>query len=939
MITFDPPLVELACTVEIALDADLSADPSTWVFEDVTEFTRFADGISVTTGRPDESSRVNPGSGGLTFANGDGRFSRHNPRGAWVGRLSPNTPIRAGVDAGEGLSYIMEQYVNEWPTRWDKRNPDCVVPITTAGIMRRLGRTKAKKSAVRRTILGATTATPLFYWPLEEGGDATSAASGLKGGRPLTSLTPPVFGSTALGAGTAGAADFTKGGTLRGDMAGPDVTPWSGSLLLLVPAVTPDVTNTSLLRVEGGSWIVEARLAAAALTVDIFLDGVLSTTLVGPGSMDDGTAHHVIVTLDQSGADVVATLTVDAVALDTDTISTATASFPRAVTFNGGGEANESGPFVSHASFYSEVFTTDLAQAALGYLLERAPARIQRLCAEESVPFAFSWLYNNFAPVDVGAQLGPQPVGKLLDVCRDAETSDGGVLHERGFGLGYQTLYERYIASPMLRLDFAQSHIAEAPEPADDDQRLVNRWTISMQGGTEATAEQETGPLGTGPSGPGVYDQSDAINVGSANQLLPQASFRVQRDTIDEDRWPSITLNFASIHARGLIPLWTALDFGARVLAINTPAQAAPGGINAIIEGVSQHVSPHDWTAVLNTTPARSYDAYRPWPDLVLGTQQFSNYWPFTFTDDFERVSAPNTWDNGWVLTLDPTYGDPFQYTPGGSFADGHVGVGARGTIIYRRGTVVGDMDTTFQVKRDDVASFAEVMFTLNEDATELIRLPSPTVFYRMWVDPFDPGTGFKGMINTPSGPAPAYSGWPDTGIASSVDTVLIRCKKDGYTCSMKIWTGTLDDEPEDWLVQQTDSDLQFSSAYLYIGFRIYPDVGQTVEIDDLSVQGALSISNIYRIAAGANGLADDYSDVATSFDVTSTRVPWIDSATYPDFFPLIITIAGEPMRVLEIVGTGLTQTFTVQRGLDGWTLPLTAGTHVQLWRPAVIGL
>ncbi len=375
------------------------------------------------------------------------------------------------------------------------------------------------------------------------------------------------------------------------------------------------------------------------------------------------------------------------------------------------------------------------------------------------------------------------------------------------------------------------------------------------------------------------------------------------------------------------------------MLAINTPPQAAPGGINAIIEGVSEHITPFNWTAEINTTPARIYDSYQPWPDAVLGTQQFANYWPFTFVDNFDRTSAPDTWDNDWVLSLDPTFGDPYQYPPGGSYTDGSVAIGARGTIMFRRGTVVGDTDVTFNLKRNDLPSVTEVMFTLNEDATDILHQPNSAVYYRVFVDGSDLTAGYKVWINTPSGPAPGYSSWPDSGIPPSEDTIWVRCKKDGYTCSMKIWIGTLGDEPADWLTQQTDSDLQFFSAYLYIGWRIYPDVGQTVAIDDLTVVGALSISNIYRIAAGANGLASNYSNVATTFDVTSTNVRWIDSATYGDFFPIIITVAGEPMRVLDIAGTGLTQTFTVQRGLDGWTQPLTAGTHVQLWRPAVIGL
>lgn len=96
---------------------------------------------------------------------------------------------------------------------------------------------------------------------------------------------------------------------------------------------------------------------------------------------------------------------------------------------------------------------------------------------------------------------------------------------------------------------------------------------------------------------------------------------------------------------------------------------------------------------------------------------------------------------------------------------------------------------------------------------------------------------------------------------------------------------------------------------------------------------------NRSRIAAGVSTLDLGYSATATSLSVTSAVGRWVDSATYPTRFPMNIEIAGEVMTCTSITGTGLTQTFTVTRGLHGVTKPLPIASQVQIWRPAVIAL
>lgn len=96
---------------------------------------------------------------------------------------------------------------------------------------------------------------------------------------------------------------------------------------------------------------------------------------------------------------------------------------------------------------------------------------------------------------------------------------------------------------------------------------------------------------------------------------------------------------------------------------------------------------------------------------------------------------------------------------------------------------------------------------------------------------------------------------------------------------------------------------------------------------------------NRSRIPAGVSTTDLAYSATASSLSVTSAATRWVDSATYAAKFPIVIEVAGEVMTCTSIVGTGLTQTFTVTRGLHGVTKALPIGSPVQVWRAPGIAL
>src|SRR6185369_14890769 len=99
--------------------------------------------------------------------------------------------------------------------------------------------------------------------------------------------------------------------------------------------------------------------------------------------------------------------------------------------------------------------------AANGYLGELATTRIRRVAAEQGVPMVCT--------SGLSQAMGAQPVDTFVNILRAAEAVDGGVLYESAWGLSFQALNDRTNMPVSLALDFNQMHIADTPEPADDD--------------------------------------------------------------------------------------------------------------------------------------------------------------------------------------------------------------------------------------------------------------------------------------------------------------------------------------------------------------------------------------------------------------------------------------------------------------------------------------
>lgn len=186
------PTAPLGTKIELLINGS-------WV--DITGYAYQRSNIVITRGRPNETTAGTsvPVSMSLTLNNRDGSFSSRNPLGQFYGFIGLNTQIRLSIStwAEDGTPYSGYRFwgvVSEWPPSWDPTGTDVYVNIVANGVLRRLAQGAPLRSALYRYITGLANA-PLSYWPGEDGSSATSLASGVSGGFPMTWTGSPSLAS------------------------------------------------------------------------------------------------------------------------------------------------------------------------------------------------------------------------------------------------------------------------------------------------------------------------------------------------------------------------------------------------------------------------------------------------------------------------------------------------------------------------------------------------------------------------------------------------------------------------------------------------------------------------------------------------------------------------------------------------------------------------
>jgi len=508
--------------------------------------------------------------------------------------------------------------VSSWPQRWTSDGSDVWTPIQAAGIMRRLGQgARPTRSALTRYLPGTD---PIAWWPLEDGADSTQAASGLLGGTPMVVRSGIMDFVDDAPPGASGSAHPSPSASnaLIGTVAGASasswqISAWTKGVLVANPATvgpTPYYIPWEVRTSTGQILrLVFQRDQDIALGVAQYPDeaATAETNLVSladppPRSNPaiSGVWVHVQFAVQQSGANTDAWLYVNGVLADSATWLGVTIGAPVRVNSIGAYvgtfgviSRDVAETYVSQIAIHDGAVLVDQYNAGLGYPGESAADRVERLCAADGVPV--SVLRGETDSV----AMGPQPAAPLLDLLRDCEDADQGILGEarERLALTYRTVGSLYNGTP-VELDYSARHLSPPFEPVDDDQQVRNDITVSRRDGSSARAVQATGPLNVqdpadDPDGVGRYDAQYTVDVWQDAQLPDQAGWRRHLGTWDEARYARVRVNLAS-------PVWTddpaltaqvvALDGGDQMSIASLPAWLPPGPALVQVQGSTERL-------------------------------------------------------------------------------------------------------------------------------------------------------------------------------------------------------------------------------------------------------------------------------------------------------------------------------------------------------------
>ncbi|MFD0595093.1 hypothetical protein ACFQZ4_24205 [Catellatospora coxensis] len=233
------------------------------------------------------------------------------------------------------------------------------------------------------------------------------------------------------------------------------------------------------------------------------------------------------------------------------------------------------------------------ARAIGGWAGEMAHERIARLLREQRIASDIT--------ATVSTLMGPQEPGRVMDLLLEASDADHGLLDDSRGAVAYRALSEMYGQTPALTIDADAYELGFPLRPITDDQKLVNKSTVTRRGGSSGTVDRTNG------AAPRLGDDPE-LNLYDDSQPIHHAGWYVNLGTVKGKRVPKITVNFLA--APQLAAAFLALRLGDRVQVVNAPQELAHSGVLDLI-WVGWNTATRTrtaFTATANCAPYAPYD-------------------------------------------------------------------------------------------------------------------------------------------------------------------------------------------------------------------------------------------------------------------------------------------------------------------------------------------
>jgi hypothetical protein len=507
--------------------------------------------------------------------------------------------------------------ISAWNVRWETRH-DVVVNVEASGITRRMSQGASPvRSPMYRELTNPNRANIVAYWPMEDEANATTFASALDGHAAMRipgtgGVTPAAYSGWAASA----PLPTYSFGTTKVQLPAYTATNYIFTRLFVeVPAA--GVTGTDRLfsfttTGTAGTWSLFVNTSG---NLDLRAYDADGTQLFASGFgvfQINGKPRHIAVELTQNGADVdwtVLTFRIDESTL-ASTLTTGMSGTLAGYTCGAATEARIgqsgllNGTAIGHLAVADlNTAYADTSGAMIGWDGEATSSRLYRLGVEELSPC--------FGASISDEQMGVQGMSTVLDLMREAEAADEGILFESREhypGFRFRDHVSLYNQTAVMVLDYTGSDGLVTPlDPVDDDQAVRNDITVQRTGGSSTRRTLESGPLSTAvpPSGVGIYTDSVTENLYEDAQTSEHAGWRLHIGTWDETRYPMVRIMLAN--AVHMIEDAALVDIGDRIDIENPPSWLPPDTIELMVQGYSEVLDQFTWTIDYNCTP------YGPW--------------------------------------------------------------------------------------------------------------------------------------------------------------------------------------------------------------------------------------------------------------------------------------------------------------------------------------
>lgn len=580
------------------LGAPVSASPTTSIF-DGTAGTRIgAAGQGMRSGTPKASYyklEVRSGISGTVVASPDPSAAQLDPVPFASGSFTDAqgntwTPIGSADAARVWYGTVDTRFYGEtssFPNRWDTSGNDAWVPITAAGMLRRLGQNQEPAQTGLQAWVQGQSPQPVSYFPLTGREGTSYSVNQGRVGRNGFKFYPTNWPYLAAASGNPGLLPaFTYGKdwgvpwldtgmeyNASGDITfmqaevGTSDDNFTLDFVFQSPVISSDSgvqdTNIGVLGIyvwtyDNDRWYLQLQKPGNDGTLQVTWyanDGVGSTTFPSAGpvaALLDNQLHTCRFELSTSGTNQTYSVYIDGVLISSNTMAAGRringtsvyqmfySRYVGQTVFNLGHLTGWSGP-----TFPNAPAVASFSAAALGYVGETAGDRMVRISALGGIPFS---LQGSAADTET---MGAQYSEPRLTQLRDAENTDRGYLLEprSTFGLKYRTRVSMVAQSPGLTLNYAAGHIVPPFEPTDDDLLIKNDMTVSRRDGGSARVQLTTGRMSIlePPDGVGQYADQTSVNCQTDAQLDGIAAWIVNLGTVDQARYPSVSVDLGNL--------------------------------------------------------------------------------------------------------------------------------------------------------------------------------------------------------------------------------------------------------------------------------------------------------------------------------------------------------------------------------------------------------